>query len=386
MTESTRSAIFGLFVLAGRDLSARELVALAAPLGVTATNLKSHLTRMVADGALSRAGPVRSARYRPAKEQIAVVQGISARLRAERNAPWNGDWVIAVVDPPTDRTRRGRAAAALWFDGFRAAAGAAFLRPDWPGERARGRARQHAGADGVVLAGRPVIEAARLIKLYDLDALDRAARALAGKIERQRPNPSPERCFAARMEIDGEVAQFLGHDPLLPRELWGERRGLEELLHAHERFQARMNAPAARFISGVLGCASGPTQGETMTEQDIERLFAGKAPAVRAVYDRLLQETMKAVGPFEIDPKKTSIHLTNGTAFAGAHPKKAWLDLTIRSTTALRGSRIRNQEQVSKNRWHQDVRLESPVQIDRELMKWIRHAYEVSKVARRPPK
>ena len=107
-------------------------------------------------------------------------------------------------------------------------------------------------------------------------------------------------------------------------------------------------------------------------------LFAGKSPLVFEIYEQLLL-LVRSLGEFGIEAKKTSIHLTHGTAFAGVHPKKAWLDLTLRSSAPLPGDRLRNRQQVSKNRWHQDVRLASPQDIDAELLEWLRAAYDLTR-------
>lgn len=110
---------------------------------------------------------------------------------------------------------------------------------------------------------------------------------------------------------------------------------------------------------------------------ELDALFANREPVVREVYDRLTKALAK-IGPFKADPKKTSIHLTRTTAFAGAHPKKAWLDLTIRTERPIKGVRVRAQQQVSKNRWHQDVRLTAPKEIDDEVVGWLREAYSLA--------
>ena len=57
MKDSTRSLLFGVFVLAGKPLTAAEVIRLVGPLGVSATNAKSHLTRLVAEGALDGVRP-----------------------------------------------------------------------------------------------------------------------------------------------------------------------------------------------------------------------------------------------------------------------------------------------------------------------------------------
>ncbi len=114
-----------------------------------------------------------------------------------------------------------------------------------------------------------------------------------------------------------------------------------------------------------------------MTKAALEALFANREPVVREVYDRLTR-SLEKIGPYEADPKTTSIHLVRTTAFAGAHPKKAWLDLTIRTDKPLKGPRIRAQRQVSKNRWHQDVRLAAPKDVDGEVIGWLKDAYALA--------
>ncbi|HVZ98913.1 MAG TPA: DUF5655 domain-containing protein [Caulobacterales bacterium] len=109
----------------------------------------------------------------------------------------------------------------------------------------------------------------------------------------------------------------------------------------------------------------------------LDALFANKEPQVRASYDKVLAGLAK-IGPVKAEPKKTSIHFMRDTSFAGAHPKKAWLDLTIRSDKPIKSPRVRAQEQVSKNRWHQDVRLASPTDVDGELIGWLKQAYALA--------
>src|ERR1700721_4005301 len=79
--DSTRTLLFGIFVMSGRRMTAAQVIALARSIGVSATNEKSHLTRMVADGALQRSGPVRRALYWPSRSQAWIVEGILGGLR-----------------------------------------------------------------------------------------------------------------------------------------------------------------------------------------------------------------------------------------------------------------------------------------------------------------
>jgi hypothetical protein len=109
----------------------------------------------------------------------------------------------------------------------------------------------------------------------------------------------------------------------------------------------------------------------------LEALFANKEPAAAAAYAKVVSSLAK-VGPVKVEPKKTSIHLVRETSFAGAHPKKAWLDLTIRTDKPIRSARVRAQEQVSKNRWRQDVRLTSSADVDAEVVGWLKRAYALA--------
>jgi hypothetical protein len=105
--------------------------------------------------------------------------------------------------------------------------------------------------------------------------------------------------------------------------------------------------------------------------------FEGKDPAVRQVYDRLLRVAGK-FGPVKEEPKKTSIHLVNRTAFAGVATRKSVMVLTIKSDRKLPSPRIHKSEQTSAKRFHHEVKLTSPAEVDSELVKWLKAAYALS--------
>jgi uncharacterized protein DUF5655 len=105
----------------------------------------------------------------------------------------------------------------------------------------------------------------------------------------------------------------------------------------------------------------------------VEQHFEGRAPAVRAIYERILAAA-RANGPCIEDPKKTSIHLARRTAFAGVAMRKDALLLTVKSATDIRSRRIIKRERASANRWHLIVRLDDPKQVDAELKDWLKNA------------
>src|SRR5205809_7791249 len=109
----------------------------------------------------------------------------------------------------------------------------------------------------------------------------------------------------------------------------------------------------------------------------IKSHFEGKDPAVRQIYDRLLKAAGK-FGPVVEEPKKTSIHLVNRTAFAGVATRKSAIILTIKSDRKLSSPRVHKSEQTSASRFHHEVKLASPADVDSELVKWLKDAYSLS--------
>ena len=105
--------------------------------------------------------------------------------------------------------------------------------------------------------------------------------------------------------------------------------------------------------------------------------FEGKAPTVQKTYDALLK-ALRRLGPIVEEPKKTSIHLVNTTALAGVVTRKDYIILTIKSDHKLTGPRIHKIEQVSAKRFHCEVKLASPADVNSELISWLKDAYALS--------
>ena len=103
-----------------------------------------------------------------------------------------------------------------------------------------------------------------------------------------------------------------------------------------------------------------------------------KSPASQATFDRLLS-AVKAVGPYVVEEKKTCIHLSNGRAFAGVHPRATGILLSLVFDTPLKDARVRKSEQLSANRHHAEILLEDPAEIDKQLLSWIRKSYGLTR-------
>jgi Domain of unknown function (DUF5655) len=109
----------------------------------------------------------------------------------------------------------------------------------------------------------------------------------------------------------------------------------------------------------------------------VQSHFTRSDPSVLATYQQLLKAA-RTLGPVTEDPKKTSIHLVRQTAFAGVATRRASLILTLKSAHDIRSPRIAKREQASAQRWHVEIRLEKPADVDRQLTRWLNAAYALS--------
>ena len=99
-----------------------------------------------------------------------------------------------------------------------------------------------------------------------------------------------------------------------------------------------------------------------------------KRPESQSVY-RALVKAFDALGPYEVEEKKTSVHITRGRAFAGVHPRATGVLLSLVLDAPVAHARVRKCEQLSAHRYHIDVLLERPAEVDPWLTKRIAEAY-----------
>jgi hypothetical protein len=114
-----------------------------------------------------------------------------------------------------------------------------------------------------------------------------------------------------------------------------------------------------------------------MAEFSVAQHFEGKDPVVRSIYEKVVKESGK-FGKIVEEPKKTSIHLVNRSAFAGVMTRKNALILNIKSAAPIKHTRITKSERLSANRFHQEVKLTSPDDVEPVLVGWLRDAFEIS--------
>lgn len=89
------------------------------------------------------------------------------------------------------------------------------------------------------------------------------------------------------------------------------------------------------------------------------------------------------------DLKQTCVHIVagkDGTAYAGVHPRKGAVLLNIRLQSPLKSKRVRKVEQVSRNRCHCEILLQSVSDVDDEVVSWLEEAVSlVTNAKQKPP-
>ena len=103
-----------------------------------------------------------------------------------------------------------------------------------------------------------------------------------------------------------------------------------------------------------------------------------KEPVVTNIYNKLLKELHK-FGQLKIEPKKTSIHLGNRFGFAGVYTRKDYINLEVHLNHKLTSERVSKVEQASANRFHHTIKLANEKDVDKELLTWLKEAYELKK-------
>ena len=113
------------------------------------------------------------------------------------------------------------------------------------------------------------------------------------------------------------------------------------------------------------------------TDDPVNRIFARSEPQVRETARALIAQAL-ALPDVSVDPKGTCIHLNRRTAFAGLHPRKTALLLSLRSSAPIESGRIRKVERASANRYHNELLVDSADALDEELRGWIAEAHALA--------
>ncbi len=110
----------------------------------------------------------------------------------------------------------------------------------------------------------------------------------------------------------------------------------------------------------------------------VDHLFEGKPQELRTTFDLLVSQ-LRQFGEIRVAPKQTSIHLEKNSGFAGVHPRKTYFNLEFRTNHKIDHPRITRVQQLSARRFEHTVKVERESDVDKQLLMWLKDAYELSK-------
>jgi hypothetical protein len=109
---------------------------------------------------------------------------------------------------------------------------------------------------------------------------------------------------------------------------------------------------------------------------DLDAHFAGKAPNVRACFDRVV-ELVRDLGPVSVLAEKSRIALHVRMSFAAFTPRVRWLDGHLVLARRIDSPRFRRIEVYSPRNVLHAFRLSTVDEIDAEFAGWLAEAYRV---------
>ena len=130
-----------------------------------------------------------------------------------------------------------------------------------------------------------------------------------------------------------------------------------------------------RSLPVRIGCAT--VLGVGQREWTIADHLSGSDAEVLRLYERFV-ELIGTCGPFVVAVSKTAITF-KGTrrGFAGAKPKKHWLDGYLDLQRKVRDPRIRRASPYTKRLFVHQFRIIALDQLDDDFAGWVGEAYEV---------
>jgi len=108
----------------------------------------------------------------------------------------------------------------------------------------------------------------------------------------------------------------------------------------------------------------------------VDEIYAGPKAALRPVHERVMA-AIAGLGPFETAPKKTYLSLRRKKQFAMVGPAtKTQVEIGLNAKDLPAGERLIVQKPGGMCQYK--VRLDTPEEVDAELVGWIRAAYEAA--------
>lgn len=119
-----------------------------------------------------------------------------------------------------------------------------------------------------------------------------------------------------------------------------------------------------------------PNQYHSCQRHDLAEPFAGKAPVIRELFDRL-RAMAEACGPVRLVAYRDRVAFMVRVRFAGAVPRSRWLDVEFWLPRRIEHPRFRRVETLYPNAHIHSLRISEVGQLDAQVAAWLGEAYSV---------
>ncbi|MFN2299334.1 MAG: PaaX family transcriptional regulator C-terminal domain-containing protein [Anaerolineales bacterium] len=250
--------LYAFFVtLQADELSAREILVLAAPFGITETNVRSALSRMHARDVIAVRKQGRTAFYRRGGRGRRIGANVARHFHEPDWSGWDGTYWAAAFSQPDSKIRH-RLQKKLLAYRFRALYPGVWIRPRHPVEKIEETFADFLGRNGFdLLCGDFVKEPSRerIAGLYGLHRTGKDLRTMLRTVRRSGAavsSLSPKAAFVHWLRTGDSIVKTLMSDPLLPPSLLPPRWPGTELRRAFKRWNALCEKRSAPFVREAL--------------------------------------------------------------------------------------------------------------------------------------
>lgn len=243
-----------------------SLIELLAPLGMSATNVRTVVSRMAAKGWLVAERDGRRSYYGLTERGRHLLEQGAARIYdPPKQETWDGEWTLLSYSIPEDRRPlRDRLRARLAWLGLGPLGNGLWVTPHDVRAEVLELAEELDVAEYVeVFRGTHVgpSEPTRLVeRMWDLEGLNERYDAFIQrhldaclKLKHEGPESvTPREAFVRRFELVHEYREFPGLDPFLPRPLQPKDWAGECALALLRYYRDLLAEPADRFVESVV--------------------------------------------------------------------------------------------------------------------------------------
>jgi hypothetical protein len=110
----------------------------------------------------------------------------------------------------------------------------------------------------------------------------------------------------------------------------------------------------------------------------LENHFKGKEKIAKPLFDELVAQIEKKIGPVKIESLPCCIHLVSSYSFSGVWALKDKIRIDFRLDEKIADPRIFKELQISANRYMYHLDIADKKDMDKKLIGWLKKAYNLS--------